>query len=116
MLTGTGILARGRGWCGSFSPRVSARTPTRSRVEPGRTSFHFSHWSERSRSFLRPDWESARAETIAKLQTIIRFDPRNPPGNERPLAVYIEAILREEGIETRLLPQTKNRAQVMGRI
>ena len=65
---------------------------------------------------MRVDWESARAETIARLQTIIRFDTRNPPGNELPLAVYIQTILREEGIETQLLPQTKDRAQVMGRI
>jgi acetylornithine deacetylase/succinyl-diaminopimelate desuccinylase-like protein len=65
---------------------------------------------------LNPDWESVRAETIATLQTIIRFDTTNPPGNELPLAVYIEGVLAAEGIETQLLQPEKNRAQVVGRI
>jgi acetylornithine deacetylase/succinyl-diaminopimelate desuccinylase-like protein len=65
---------------------------------------------------LKADWERARAETISTLQTIIRFDTTNPPGNELPLAVYIEGILSREGIETQLLQSTKNRAQVVGRI
>ena len=57
-----------------------------------------------------------RGETIATLQTIIRFDTTNPPGNELPLAVYIQGVLAAEGIETRLLQPEKNRAQVIGRI
>ena len=63
-----------------------------------------------------PDWESVRAETIATLQTLIRFDTTNPPGNELPLAVHIEGVLKREGIETQLLQSSKNRAQVIGRI
>ncbi|MDQ6768906.1 MAG: hypothetical protein M3Z54_02840 [Gemmatimonadota bacterium] len=39
-------------------------------------------------------------ETIARLQAIIQFDTTNPPGNERPLALYLESVLREKGIET----------------
>lgn len=65
---------------------------------------------------MKPDWEAARAETIAKLQTIIRFDTTNPPGNELPLAVYLDGILRQEGIESQLLHSAKNRAQVIARI
>lgn len=65
---------------------------------------------------MKPDWESVRAETIANLQTIIRFDTTNPPGNELPLAVYIQRVLAAEGIETQLLQPEKNRAQVVGRI
>ena len=57
-----------------------------------------------------------RAETIATLQTIIRFDTTNPPGNELPLAVHLESILRREGIETQLLRSAADRAQVIGRI
>jgi acetylornithine deacetylase/succinyl-diaminopimelate desuccinylase-like protein len=65
---------------------------------------------------LRADWESARAETIAKLQTIIRFETVNPPGNELPLAVYIQSVLKGEGIDAELLHPTKDRAQVVARI
>lgn len=65
---------------------------------------------------MKPDWESVHAETVSRLQTILRFDTTNPPGNELPLAVYIEGVLRAEGIETGLLSADKDRAQVIGRI
>ncbi|HJQ55176.1 MAG TPA: M20/M25/M40 family metallo-hydrolase [Gemmatimonadaceae bacterium] len=65
---------------------------------------------------MKPDWEAIRAETLATLKTLIRFDTTNPPGNELPLAVHIERVLREEGIETSLLNAGKERAQVIGRI
>ena len=60
--------------------------------------------------------ERERAETVARLQAIIRFDTTNPPGNELPLARYLEKALRDEGIETTLLELPKNRAQLIGRI
>ena len=63
-----------------------------------------------------PDAEHIRAETVERLQAIIRFDTTNPPGNELPLALYLEAALKNEGIETTLLGPEKNRAQLIGRI
>ncbi|MGH7602976.1 MAG: M20/M25/M40 family metallo-hydrolase [Gemmatimonadaceae bacterium] len=65
---------------------------------------------------MRPDWQSVEAETVARLQAIIQFDTRNPPGNELPLARYLEKALRAEGIETLLLEPIENRAQVIARI
>lgn len=65
---------------------------------------------------MTPEWEAVEAETISRLQAIIRFDTTNPPGNELPLARYLESVLREQGIETTVLEPTKNRAQVIGRI
>lgn len=65
---------------------------------------------------MRPDWESVEAETVARLQTLIQFDTRNPPGNELPLARYLEKTLSGEGIETLVLEPTENRAQVISRI
>ena len=65
---------------------------------------------------MTPDWDSVRAETVSRLQTIIRFDTTNPPGNELPLALYLEAELREEGIETTLFKPQENRAVLVGRI
>ena len=63
-----------------------------------------------------PDWESVKAETVSRLQAIIRFDTTNPPGNELPLARYLENALTAEGIEATVLEMEKNRAQVIGRI
>jgi acetylornithine deacetylase/succinyl-diaminopimelate desuccinylase-like protein len=65
---------------------------------------------------LKPDWQSADVETISRLQAIIRFDTTNPPGNELPLALYLEAALREEGIETSRFEPAQNRAVLVGRI
>jgi acetylornithine deacetylase/succinyl-diaminopimelate desuccinylase-like protein len=65
---------------------------------------------------LRPDWQSADAETVSRLQAIIRFDTTNPPGNELPLALYLEAALRDEGIDTTRFEPAQNRAVLVGRI
>jgi acetylornithine deacetylase/succinyl-diaminopimelate desuccinylase-like protein len=65
---------------------------------------------------LKPDWQSADVETVSRLQAIIRFDTTNPPGNELPLALYLEAALREEGIETSRFEPVQNRAVLVGRI
>jgi acetylornithine deacetylase/succinyl-diaminopimelate desuccinylase-like protein len=63
-----------------------------------------------------PDWSAVESETISRLQAIIRFDTTNPPGNELPLARYLESALRAEGVETNLLEVGDNRAQLIGRI
>ena len=63
-----------------------------------------------------PDSDRIRAETVERLQAIIRFDTTNPPGNELPLALYLENALKGEGVETTLLVPEKNRAQLIGRI
>lgn len=65
---------------------------------------------------MSPDWESARRETVGRLQTLIRFDTTNPPGNELPLARYLDMTMREEGIETRLFEPDRNRAVLIGTI
>ena len=65
---------------------------------------------------MRPDWESVEAETVSRLREIIQFDTTNPPGNEQPLARYLERALAGEGIETTLLEPAANRAQIIGRI
>jgi acetylornithine deacetylase/succinyl-diaminopimelate desuccinylase-like protein len=65
---------------------------------------------------LKPDWQSADRETVSRLQEIIRFDTTNPPGNELPLALYLEGALRGEGIETTRFEPAPNRAVLVGRI
>ena len=65
---------------------------------------------------MTPDWQSASAETVSRLQAIIRFDTTNPPGNELPLARYLDDALRGEGIETTIFEPVTNRAVLVGRI
>lgn len=63
---------------------------------------------------MSPDWSSAEPETVARLQDLIRFDTTNPPGNELPLARYLESVLRAEGVETKLFEPDKDRATLVG--
>ncbi len=65
---------------------------------------------------MQPDWESAEADTIALLQSLIRFDTTNPPGNELPMAEFIVSLLRGEGVECTLLVPSPNRAAVLARL
>ena len=65
---------------------------------------------------MSPDWSATESETVARLQDLIRFDTSNPPGNELPLARYLESAFKTEGVETTLLEPTGNRAVLIGRI
>ena len=65
---------------------------------------------------MKPDWKTLEVETLSRLQTLIRFDTTNPPGNELPLARYLEISLKAEGIETEVLEPSRDRAAVIARI
>lgn len=65
---------------------------------------------------MSPDWSALERETVSRLQDLIRFDTTNPPGNELPLARYLESALRAEGVETTLFEPYKDRAALIGRI
>ena len=65
---------------------------------------------------MEADWRAIEAETIERLQTLIRFDTTNPPGNELALAQYLVATLEREGIPATLLVPAAGRAAVVARI
>lgn len=65
---------------------------------------------------MAPDWNKVRAETVVRLQKLLRFDTTNPPGNEMPLAKFLKAELTSAGIETTLLEPSPNRAALVGRL
>jgi acetylornithine deacetylase/succinyl-diaminopimelate desuccinylase-like protein len=47
------------------------------------------------------------------LQTLIRFDTTNPPGDEAACTQYLEGLLREAGIETRLVGKEEGRPNLI---
>ncbi len=65
---------------------------------------------------MRPDWERAEQEIVRHLQTLIRFDTTNPPGNELPAARYLVDVLEAEGIPTQVLESAPGRANVIARL
>jgi acetylornithine deacetylase/succinyl-diaminopimelate desuccinylase-like protein len=65
---------------------------------------------------LAADRAAIEAETIERLQALIRFDTTNPPGNELPLARHLVKTLADEGIRADLFEPSKDRAAVIARL
>lgn len=65
---------------------------------------------------MTADVARIEAETVEILQRLIRFKSVNPPGDELPVAQYIDDLFKAEGIESRILIPSDNRGIVIARI
>ena len=59
---------------------------------------------------------SARPDVATLLQSLIRFDTTNPPGNERECAVFCRDVLGEVGISAELMGDDPDRVNVISRL
>ncbi len=50
------------------------------------------------------------------LQTLIRFDTTNPPGNEAPCVRYIDSLLAGSGFDTTCLAKDPDRPNLIARL
>ncbi len=55
-------------------------------------------------------------ETIELLRNFIRIDTTNPPGNEENAVLYLEDVLKREGIDSEIFSSEPGRANIMARI
>jgi acetylornithine deacetylase/succinyl-diaminopimelate desuccinylase-like protein len=62
------------------------------------------------------DWENALWDVVSHLQTLIRIETVNPPGNEIGAARYLDDVLRGAGIATALFEAAPGRASVAARL
>src|SRR5690242_9999658 len=62
------------------------------------------------------DWNAVSRETVDHLQRMIRMNTVNPPGNELPVALYLDGALRAAGIETSLFEPAQGRAALVARL
>jgi acetylornithine deacetylase/succinyl-diaminopimelate desuccinylase-like protein len=53
---------------------------------------------------------------VELLQRLIRFDTTNPPGNEAECVGWLDSILREAGIETRIVAKDDARPNLIARL
>ncbi|MBN1994771.1 MAG: M20/M25/M40 family metallo-hydrolase [Anaerolineae bacterium] len=53
---------------------------------------------------------------LALLQTLIRFDTTNPPGNEAECINYLHNLLNAAGIDTTLIARTAQRPNLLARL
>jgi acetylornithine deacetylase/succinyl-diaminopimelate desuccinylase-like protein len=59
---------------------------------------------------------SLRDEATTLLQELIRLDTVNPPGNETRAAEVLRSYLERNGVESRLLAKTPDRANLLARL
>jgi acetylornithine deacetylase/succinyl-diaminopimelate desuccinylase-like protein len=59
---------------------------------------------------------SALYNPVEILQKLIRFDTSNPPGNEGECVAFIDQLLTQAGIETRLLARSGSRPNLIARL
>ena len=50
------------------------------------------------------------------LQTLVRYDTTNPPGNEGEIVQYLQNLLRDAGLETTILAKADNRPNLIARL
>ncbi len=55
-------------------------------------------------------------EALRWLREYVQIDTTNPPGNERPAAEYLAALLAKEGVESRLLHSPEGRTSLYARV
>ena len=63
-----------------------------------------------------PDFDSAREESVAMLQDLIRINTSSPPGNETEVAEYVQAALAREGIEAEIFAKDPTRGNLVARL
>src|SRR3990167_3881850 len=55
-------------------------------------------------------------EAVKLLSNYIKIDTTNPPGNEKLGALYLQSVLKDNGIESQVFDSAKDRAIVIGRL
>jgi acetylornithine deacetylase/succinyl-diaminopimelate desuccinylase-like protein len=63
-----------------------------------------------------PDFGKARDEAVQLLQSLIRIDTSNPPGNESRAADFIKTLLDREGIPSETFSRDAGRASIVARL
>ena len=62
------------------------------------------------------DLAALRGRPAELLQRLIRFETVNPPGGERECVGWIESLLRDAGLETRIVAADEERPNLIGRL
>jgi acetylornithine deacetylase/succinyl-diaminopimelate desuccinylase-like protein len=63
-----------------------------------------------------PDFGRTRDEAVQLLQSLIRIDTSNPPGNETRVADYIKSLLDKEGIASEIHTLQAGRGTIVARL
>jgi acetylornithine deacetylase/succinyl-diaminopimelate desuccinylase-like protein len=61
-------------------------------------------------------WKEVTEETTELLSELLQINTTNPPGNERPAALYLQELLKSEGIESQILERAPGRSNLIARL
>ncbi len=61
------------------------------------------------------DWQDACGEVTALLQSLLRVDTSNPPGNELPAATLLQDSLAADGLTSEIIEPAQGRANLICR-
>src|SRR6476620_10828832 len=56
-----------------------------------------------------PDWQTLEPEMMQQFQAVLRFDTRDPPSNEHPVADYVKGVFDKAGIPAQIFALDPNR-------
>ncbi len=62
------------------------------------------------------DWDALGERGVALLMALLRFETVNPPGNERPAALFVQSELERVGLSARIFEGAPERSNVVCRI
>jgi acetylornithine deacetylase/succinyl-diaminopimelate desuccinylase-like protein len=62
------------------------------------------------------DWTTMQRDVAHHLQTLLRFNTTNPPGNETPAAEYLARVVRDAGMEAEIVEPEPGRGSVVARL
>lgn len=62
------------------------------------------------------DWETQKAETLARFRALVQIDSSSPAGNETKVVEYLKGVFTEAGIPTQVFAQNPARANLVARI
>src|SRR5512140_634357 len=63
-----------------------------------------------------PDWKAVTAEAVQTLQSYVRLNTSNPPGDVTKAADFLVALLTKEGIEVKRYESGPGRSIVLARL
>ena len=63
-----------------------------------------------------PDFEQARDDAVELLQALVRIDTSSPPGNETLVAEYLQTVLDEADIPSKILALEPTRGNLVARL
>ena len=64
----------------------------------------------------QPEWKALEPEIMQQFQAVLRFDTRNPPGNEHLVAEYLKGVFDKAGIPAQIFALDPNRSNVVARL